>query len=277
MPFLSKILTVFTEVQLDLNDFLSISSTLSVFHHFSLLFMEVLCRSCQIPVSSPIQSQFCDKCLLNNTSDSKLASIDRTPIKCPVTKCGHRMCITSLLSHFITEECVLIDFMSISEKNPEIELSFNPLSLPRDETYCIGGLLYGNEEKGLSLPNSIHNIRYEQYKNHLPILIMAAKSGLRVLLTKKEPEPESGTDESLLFWLVSPQTSRPVFVELFAHNGMCGKGTTVSVKDVRQKESLSEFLQETSNYLYLTPGEMLNLRNEDETIRLKIKILVSPK
>lgn len=260
--------------------------------------MEVICHSCKIPVKHPTNHScqtpkrfICNACLLNQSKNSllesathgnktevlsKLASIDRTPIKCPVTKCGHRMCITSILSHFTNEECIPVDFTSVQD-GAEIELDFSSDSLPSDGRYCIGGLLYEYQKQRLSLPNSVHNIRYEKYKNHLPIMIMAAKCNLRTLLFQNVDKSKglSKKDEILLFWMVSPQTSIPVFVKLFIQKEKFGKGVTISVKDVRQEQTLEEFLHEDTNYLYLTTGEMNSLRDQEGKIRLKIKIFVS--
>lgn len=106
---------------------------------------------------------------------------------------------------------------------------------------------------------------------------MAAKCNLRTLLIQNVDKSKglSKKDEILLFWMVSPQTSIPVFVELFIRKGKFGKGVTIQVRDVRHEQTLEEFLHEDTNYLYLTTGEMNSLRDQEGKIRLKIKIFVS--
>lgn len=237
--------------------------------------MEVFCHSCKIPVQSLTSlektSIFCNNCLSQHKS--ALSHLDRTPIKCPVTKCSKEMCMTNILSHFINEECIPVDFVSVKE-NFEIELCLNFDTLPSDGCYCIGGLLL--EQTSLSLPNSIHNIQFKKFRNYLPILIMAARSDLKTLLMRRSDRNDT-KNEILALWLVSPQTSEPVYGEILACRKKFGKGMEICVRDVREETPLEDFLHENLNYLFLTKGEMSNLRDLEGKILLKIKIFVANK
>lgn len=249
----------------------------------------IKCRKGQIPENFYTQAAvrlINEKQILDSSTpiakQELLHICTRRPIICPVTNCGHYLCATGMLEHFMQDEYTSGNLIEILEKQ-ETTAALNHNSLLHGNNICIGVLLYGgkNEKQrpammGLSLPNSSYSTVLSKYKNHLPILIMACKTHLSAMISpemyKKQYTNENPERDILVFWLISMQTLKPMYAELTIENGCTSKGLTVQIRNMVHEQSVEEFLNCDVNYLYLSAAEIRNLTDSTGNIVLKIKI-----
>ncbi len=78
---------------------------------------------------------------------SLLAHIDKTPIKCPISKCAQLIGITSVMRHFLRDHRtrIPVNFLECYD-GERVCLRFNENALNHGETVCFGTLAYGGNE-----------------------------------------------------------------------------------------------------------------------------------
>lgn len=111
---------------------------------------------CRVDINNTEVSTKEANCQQRNGIDEKLkeshirnllAHIDKTPIKCPISKCSQLIGITSVMRHFLRDHRtkIPVDFHECYE-GERIGLRFSESVLKHDETVCLGVLAYGGNE-----------------------------------------------------------------------------------------------------------------------------------
>lgn len=76
-----------------------------------------------------------------------LAHIDKTPLKCPITRCAQLIGITSIMRHFLRDHKTRIPVNCLEcYEGERVCLRFNESMLNHEETVCFGVLAYGGLE-----------------------------------------------------------------------------------------------------------------------------------
>ncbi|XP_055915613.1 uncharacterized protein LOC129948557 [Eupeodes corollae] len=221
---------------------------------------------------------------------NSLTSISRTPISCPVSRCGSTIGVTSLLSHFMRDhnEDLTVEFMNLYTNGRAI-LLFERDMWNFGENVCLGILSYGGIEnkkssrpalRGICKQNSFLSETFAHLENHLPILVMACKTSICSLLDDKELskeliDREDQTKHILIIWLATVQTTKPIFCTITAFDKLMisSRSTIINVRSLDSPQKPEEFISNETNYLMLNHGE-LNILSEEgkESIRVEIKI-----
>lgn len=177
------------------------------------------------------------------------------PFKCPLSNCEENLSSSLLLSHFLKihqREENSVDFKEIKEKeNISLMVSVTDDYLELEQNVCLGVLAYkARHVKHHS--NVLLSHDYEQFKTHLPILIMACR-GNYIKLFESEAEFIDPEADFLILWLVMPETSskQKLSATITVHNEEMTKSISklISIRNADLTQSARLMIQEETDFL----------------------------
>lgn len=230
---------------------------------------------------------------IRSKSAESLINISRSPVKCPVTSCNKFIGFTSILAHFICDHhrSFVVEIQDIEGDGRAI-LTFDEEIFVYGENICLGILVYGgiNSDKesrpgicGLCCSNSLLSEEHHNLVNHLPILILGCKTRIDVFGTD-DNDVDGGVDEVkeennplkhiIMFWLVSIETTRPIYstVSIFNHKMKAARSSVIKIRDIKATQNVKK-LQEDTNFIMLGRGDINCLSNQGKT-RIEIEFTI---
>lgn len=194
------------------------------------------------------------------------------PFKCPLSKCHENISSSLLLSHFIKihqREENSVDFKEIQE-DEKISLMVSVANdyLEMDRNICLGVLAY-NMEQVKHHSNALLSHDYEEFENHLPILIMACR-GNYIKMFDSEAEFIDPEADFLVIWLVMPETltKQKVLTTVTLHNEELTKSISklISIRNANSSQDARMFVQHETDFLIINSGFLNDIANNGSVL-----------
>lgn len=200
------------------------------------------------------------------------------PFKCPLSKCDEIISSSMLLSHFIKihqRDENSVDFKEIQE-NEKISLMVSVTNdyLELDRNICLGVLAY-KTDKVMNHSNALLSYDYEDFEEHLPILIMACR-GNYIKMFDSEADYIDPDADFLAIWLVMPETSskQKLLTTITVHNEELTKSLSklVSVRHSSSFQDVRSLIQQETDFLIVNSG-FLNEIASNGSILVEISVI----
>ena len=196
--------------------------------------------------------------------DSSLAA----PFKCPLTNCRDNISTSLLLSHFLKahqheDDCVDCKEVQESEKT-SLMVTVSSDFLERDKNVCLGILTY---KMNIDQPHSnvLLSPAFENFENHLPILIMACRANYIKMYDEQADFIDSDAD-FLAVWLLAPETGakQKLFATVTFHDEEFTKSQSslINVRSASSSQDVQDFIDSETDFLTVNSGFLNDISSE---------------